>query len=200
MPLSRFRYVTAVSRLRPRPRLTLMTGPDVDILLEQARAGDGHAFARLVRTFEPQLRLAAFRLLRDSDRIDDVMQDVFLRAYQGLPRFRGDASIRTWLHRITTNVCLDAIRRRRPVESLDDIDRPEAPAAGPDPAERALTRHALSAAIDELPTEQRAIVVLVDVEDADYSTVSRLLGIPTGTVASRLNRARRRLRETVDAA
>lgn len=175
-------------------------GAHHDTLLEQARAGDAEAFARLVGAFEPELRLLAFRLLRDRDRVDDVVQDVFLRAYRGLPRFRGDASVRTWLHRITTNVCLDALRRRRPIESLDDVGRPDQPAPGLDPAERASIRDQLAAAMATLPPDQRTIVVLVDVEDADYGAVSRLLGIPTGTVASRLNRARRRLRGALEAA
>jgi RNA polymerase sigma-70 factor (ECF subfamily) len=112
-------------------------------LLEWASAGDHRAFVELVRSFESDLRALAFRLLLDRDRIDDALQEAFLRAFRALPRFRGDASVKTWLHRITTNVCIDELRRRRPVESLDDDDRPEPATLERDPADVAATRQDL---------------------------------------------------------
>jgi len=167
---------------------------DQALLLDRARAGDHVAFARLVRTFETDLRAVVRGMLRERDQIDDVLQEALLRAYRGLAGYRGESSLRTWLQRITRNACLDQLRRRRVVESLDDEGRPELPSVGPDAYERASTRHDVAAAVAALPTEQRVVVELVHLHDLDYGTVSQLLGIPRGTVASRLHRAHGTLR------
>jgi RNA polymerase sigma-70 factor (ECF subfamily) len=152
-------------------------------------------FTELVRRYDDGLRALAFRLLGDRERMDDALQEAYLQAFRALPRFRGDASVGTWLYRIVYNACLDELKRGRrviPLESLRDR-------ADPRPTEEALwLRRDLAAALDELAPADRAAVLLVDAQGFDYATAAEGLGVPAGTVASRLKRARSRLRRALD--
>jgi RNA polymerase sigma-70 factor (ECF subfamily) len=144
-----------------------------------------------IRANDRNLRALAFRLLGDRDAMDDVLQEAYTRAYRGLARFRGDSATTTWLYRIVYNACLDELRRRRPAEQL--------PADAQSPSEDLDLRFDLAHALAGLSPEERAAVLLVDVDGFDYATASRILGIPSGTLASRLNRARAELRATLTA-
>ena len=157
--------------------------------------GDVIPFETLVRTYEPDLRAAARRVVGTSQDVDDVVQEALLRAFRGLGRFRGDSTLKTWLVRITRNAALDEVRRRnrRPAHALDDAEQ----AAGPDPIEPVAARHELAAALAALPPDQRAVVVLVDIEGVDYDAAARRLDVPKGTVASRLHRAHATLRRAL---
>src|SRR3712207_4182656 len=95
-------------------------------LVELVTNGDGDAFAEIVRRHDRQLRGLAHRLLRDDEAVDDVMQEAYLRAFRAMPRFRGDSALATWVHRITSNACMDHLRRRRWTEL-------QAAAHGPEP-------------------------------------------------------------------
>ena len=163
-------------------------------VLERARAGDHVAFRDLVRHYDPGLRSLAFRLLGDAGRMDDVLQDAYVKAYRNLGTFRGESSVRTWMYRITYNACLDDLRRRSRVRDLPMDAAPDRPAAGPDPGERAVLRSGLAAALSGLPPDQRAAVMLVDAEGFDYAAAGKVLGVAEGTVASRVSRARAALR------
>jgi RNA polymerase sigma-70 factor (ECF subfamily) len=159
-------------------------------------ADDATAFVDLVRRHDRALRALAWRLLGDRDRMDDVLQEAYVKAFRALPTFRGDAdaSPGTWLYRITYNACMDELRRQRRVVLLpldDAIGRPD-PAG--DVGDRVVRSQRLAAAIDALPPDHRAAVLLVDGEGFDYASAADVLGIPEGTVRSRLSRARARLR------
>jgi RNA polymerase sigma-70 factor (ECF subfamily) len=166
-------------------------------VLERARDGDHDAFASVVRLYDRRLRGIAFRVLGDRDRMDDALQEAYVRAFRALPRFRGDARIGTWLFRITYNACLDELARARktthlPLDELieqasDDADLHEGPGACSE----------VACVLAELAPDDRAVVFLVVLEGFDYTSASRVLGIPVGTVASRLNRARAALRSTL---
>jgi RNA polymerase sigma-70 factor (ECF subfamily) len=132
-------------------------------------------------------------MLVDRDRVDDVLQEAYVRAHRALPRFRADADLGTWLYRITYNCCIDELRRarRRPVPADDPH---ELAAHGSEPGQRVAVRQAVQAALTTLPVDQRAAVLLVDGEDLDYEHAARVLGVPKGTVASRVARGRRALR------
>jgi RNA polymerase sigma-70 factor (ECF subfamily) len=165
------------------------------VTLARARRGDEHAFAALVRHYDRGLRALAFRVLGDRTRMDDALQEAYVNAYRALPGFRGDASVGTWLYRITYNACLDELKRARPVIDLESVrDRPQ---AGDDPADALSARHSLTRALSALTEEDRAAVLLVDAEGFDYRSAAEVLGIPVGTVASRLNRARAALRHAL---
>jgi RNA polymerase sigma-70 factor, ECF subfamily len=165
------------------------------VTLARARRGDEAAFAALVRHYDTGLRRLAYRLLGDRARMDDALQEAYLSAYRALPRFRGDSSLGTWLYRIAYNACLDQLKRTRDVVDLESVrDRAQ---AGGDQIDALSLRQTLAAALTALPLEDRAAVLLVDANGFDYRGAAELLGIPEGTVASRLNRARAALRQTL---
>jgi RNA polymerase sigma-70 factor (ECF subfamily) len=145
-------------------------------------------FAKLVREHDAGLRALAFRLLGDRDRMDDALQEAYLRAYRALPRFRGDSAISTWLYRIVYNACLDELRNTPQVVALDSVRE----RADPRPGAPELLE--LADALASLPPADRAAVLLVDAHGFDYRNAAEVLGIPEGTIASRLSRARAHLR------
>src|SRR5919204_5190994 len=151
------------------------------------------AFPELLERHDRSLRALAFRLLGDRDRMDDVLQDAYVKAFRSLPRFRRASKLETWLYRIVYNACLDDLRRAKAGRTLPLEHSLEASGAS-DPAELAEERSALEAALASLPADQRAVVLLVDAEGFDYAAAASVLGIEVGTVASRLGRARAALR------
>jgi RNA polymerase sigma-70 factor, ECF subfamily len=166
-------------------------------VLERARDGDHDAFAAVVRLYDRRLRGIAFRVLGDRERMDDALQEAYLRAFRALPRFRGDARVSTWLFRITYNACLDELARARKTTHVP-LDEVVEQASDPFELDDALdARGEIARQFAELAPDERAVVFLVDVEGFDYAAASRILGIPVGTVASRLNRARGALRSAL---
>jgi RNA polymerase sigma-70 factor (ECF subfamily) len=163
------------------------------VVTEQRRPAerlDEDAFLAAIREYDVAHRRLAYRLLGDRSRMDDVLQDAYGRAFRALPRFRGQASLGTWLYRIVYNACLDELRRsgaRREI-SLDEWRETR------DRTDDVEQRLDLAAALAALPVELRAVVLLVDAEELSYEEAAGVLAIPAGTVASRLSRAREVLR------
>jgi RNA polymerase sigma-70 factor (ECF subfamily) len=162
-------------------------------LLRAARGGDPDAFMALLAPERPRLESLAYRLLHDHGDVADVLQDVYLSAYRALPGYRGDARLATWLYRITYNACL-AHQTRRPAAA--DTGAENGP-AHPDHAGAVAQRLDLAAALAELPVEQRALVLMVDRDGFDYQAAAEALGVPLGTVSSRLAAARAKLRRAL---
>ena len=166
-------------------------------IVDRARRGDQEAFATVIRHYDRGLRSLAYRLLGDRDRMDDALQEAYLKAFRALPRFRGDSKLGTWLYRITYNVCLDELERLSRAAHVSLANVPEPVETGP-PADEALSeRDALAAALEALSPEDRAAILLVDANGFDYRAAGEVLGVPAGTVASRLNRARAALRHSL---
>ena len=164
-------------------------------VLRRAQRGDHGAFHEIVDHYEGRLRVLAYHLLRDADQMNDALQDTFVKAWSGLPGFRGDAALGTWLHQICYRICLDYLRRQkvRPAgeELADDLADPTDDVGG------LALREQVSAALGRLPVEQRAVLLLVDREGYDYGTVAEALEVPVGTVASRLSLARAAMRRAL---
>jgi RNA polymerase sigma-70 factor (ECF subfamily) len=155
-------------------------------------AGDPHAFDELVRRNSERLWAFAVRTLGDSHEASDAVQEALLSAFRAAARWRGEASVSTWLHRIVFNACLDRLRRRRahPTDPLDeDTDVP----VPRDPMADRLTVLAVDEALGRLPLAQRAAVVLVDMEGLSIAEAAHVLGVREGTVKSRAARGRYRL-------
>ncbi|HEY1317177.1 MAG TPA: sigma-70 family RNA polymerase sigma factor [Gaiella sp.] len=175
------------------------TVPDVETaVLDRARLGDPEAFAIVVRHYDPALRALAYRLLGSRDRMDDALQEAYLKAFRALPRFRGQSQLGTWLHRIVFNACLDELRRLRRGGTVPLAAAADAVAPVPDHADRVAGRERLERALSTLAPYDRAAVLLVDGQGFDYRAAAEVLGIPAGTVASRLNRARAVLRDALE--
>lgn len=162
-------------------------------LLRCARHGDAAAFTELVRREDPGLRALAFRLLGDRAAMDDALQDAYVRAFRAIGTFEGRSGFGTWLYRIAYRSCVDELRRRGQHHwaSLDDD---AAAVVAREPAVDVAARLDLAEALQGLPVEQRASVLLVDAQGFTYHEAGAILGIPPGTVASRLSRARATLR------
>jgi RNA polymerase sigma-70 factor (ECF subfamily) len=165
-------------------------------LLRRARRGETEAFMELVRREDHGLRALAFRLLRDRTAMDDALQDAYVRAFRAIGSFEGRSGFGTWLYRIVYRSCVDELRRRGRHDwaSLEDV---AGAVAAPEPGVDAAGRLDLADALDALPVDLRASVLLVDAQGFSYDEAAAILGVPPGTVASRLNRARAALRGTL---
>lgn len=181
--------------------------PNETALILSARQGDLDAYNQLVLVYQDRIYNLAVRILGDDYAAEDITQNTFLTAYLNLPRFR-NGSFRSWLYRIATNACYDVYRlhKRQPVISMENKDLTEEKISPLDDfsgsrqlPEIELERHELARivqrALNQLDMDQRAVVILVDQQEFDYLEASQVLGIPVGTVKSRLARARMRLHQ-----
>lgn len=173
-------------------------------LIEAFNAGRREAFDELVKNYEPTVHRVLAQLNVQSGDVEDLTQEVFLRIYRNIHRFRGQSSFYTWLYRITVNVFFDHNKKRKRADvrlsrlqnALVDVSnaRPESD----DPfyaTYNALTREEFSHAIETLPEPFRAVVAMREVDDLSYEEIALQTGISIGTVRSRLSRARQRLKE-----
>ena len=175
-------------------------------LAARAGAGDTAAFEQLVRDHQNRVFSLAFRMVNDREEAEDLAQEAFLKAWQGLPSFQGDSSFSTWIYRLTTNVCIDFLRKQKrrrdiePVASLDDGDNPipEPSDPGLDPhrqMEQAERSQVLSRGLRALPDHQRQILVMREISGLSYQEIGAALELDLGTVKSRIARARLALRK-----
>jgi RNA polymerase sigma-70 factor, ECF subfamily len=166
---------------------------DADLIAAHV-AGDPLAFTELVRRHRDRMWAIALRTLGDPEEAADAVQDAFISAFRSAGGFRGQAQVSTWLHRIVVNACLDRIRRNRarPTSPLPDAG-PGEPALALDAVADRESRMAVDDALGALPVEQRAAIVLVDVEGYSVAETAQRLGIAEGTVKSRCARGRARL-------
>jgi RNA polymerase sigma-70 factor (ECF subfamily) len=168
-------------------------------LLDRHVEGDPEAFGELVRRHRDRLWAVALRTLGDREEAADAVQDALVSAYRAAHTFRGRSAVTTWLHRITVNACLDrarkaASRRTSPVddtERLEQLLEPHESASAP--AERNDLHRQLLEALSTLPADQRAALVLVDMQGYPVAEAARILEVPVGTVKSRCARGRARL-------
>ncbi len=170
-------------------------------LVAAARDGDARALEQLLRRHHDRIVSLCRQLCRNRADAEDAAQEALIAIVRGLDRFDGRSQFSTWAYRVTTNSCLDELRRRRrrPVPADDDL-APEPVATDPGPAEEAVrteTRAGLAEALDRLPEEFRTPLVLRDVADLDYATIAEVLDIAPGTVRSRIARGRARLAEAL---
>ena len=196
---------------------TLMTGadgadggPTDEVLIGRCRGGNMAAFGQLIERYQDRLFNAVLRVVGNRDDALELTQDAFVRALQGLRRFRSQSSFYTWLFRIGINLGINLRRRqqRMRVSSYDSVTEDQSgQAAGlaqradpdsPQPVRQAEIKEEhgrVLAALEELAPEARAIVVLRDIEQLNYAQIGQVLEVPMGTVKSRLARARMSLRE-----
>lgn len=180
-------------------------------LVKRVRDGDQRAFKLLVERYQRKVYAVALGMLKDKEEAMDVSQEAFVKVYKYLDHFKGDSSFYTWLYRITTNICIDVIRRRGtaggPMEEFDESmtsDLSEARIGalgsrlGTNPQKSALRRELaekIQEALATVPEKHRAILLLREVEGMSYEDLSRTLDIPKGTVMSRLFHARAKVQK-----
>jgi RNA polymerase sigma-70 factor (ECF subfamily) len=178
-------------------------GCDDECLIRACRSGDAEAFGALVSRYQGRLYPTVLRLTGSTEDALDLLQEAFLRAYQNLDRFQGESSFYTWIYRIAINLALsDRRRKRRTLRWVDEHRGPDVAELqdrqGTDPAapvERAERDHRIQEALNTLPPDYRAVLVLKEFDGLAYEEISAVLGIPIGTVRSRIHRARCELRD-----
>ncbi len=171
------------------------------ILLERAREGDLGAFNDLVSLYQDQLFALVVRMVPDRDQASDAVQEAFFSAFRHLASFRG-GSVKSWLNRICVNAAMDTqrARKRRPVQPYPELEDEgwQPPAGGESDPERiamqAERTTVLSGALAAITNDQRAAIVLYDVEGYDYAEIAEMTGVSLGTVKSRIHRGRLALR------
>ena len=169
-----------------------------------AKNGDQDAFSQLVLRYEKKVYALALRMCRNPEDAAEAAQEAFLSAWQGLPFFRGDSAFSTWLYRLTSNACVDLLRRESSHSaaagpSLDDEELPlDLPDTAPTPeaaAEQAELRELIEKGLQSLTPEYREVLVLREIHQLAYDEIADTLSLDLGTVKSRISRGRRQLRE-----
>ena len=181
-----------------------MTREEEMVIVKKVLAGDVNAFEDLVKDNQKSVYNLALKITKNESDALDVSQEVFLKAYTNLSNFRGDSRFSVWLYRLAYNACIDATRKSKAsmnvsltvtdddntsteMELTDDRPLPEKE------LERRETQREVQAAINELPEDQRKIIVMREFSDMAYEDIADALGINVGTVKSRLSRARKNL-------
>jgi RNA polymerase sigma-70 factor (ECF subfamily) len=171
---------------------------DEAALVGRCRTGDDTAFGELVDRYKNLVYGLIYRLVADNAQVDDLAQEVFLKVHRGLPYFRGEARLSTWIYRIVQNVCSQARSRRAPEVSLDDRDRPKEPALVDAAFADLELRDRLQKALAQLPDHYRFLIAAHYLEGIQYEALAEMLDVPLGTVKTHLYRAKRQLRELLE--
>ncbi|MFQ6092596.1 MAG: RNA polymerase sigma factor [bacterium] len=177
-------------------------------LVERCRQNDRDAFSVLVDRHKRMVLGYAYRMVGDEQEAEDIAQDVFLRVYQALPRFRGESKFTTWLYKIVSNVCLNRLRKVRPetlsIEANDEeqnfsplrlADRGNTPETN---FERKRFRERIRTLVSSLPPQYSAVITLRHLQDMAYDEIASTLDLPLGTVKTHLFRAKERLKEILE--
>ena len=181
---------------------------DIDeLLVKRAQKGDMDAFETLVTKYEKKVFSISFRMLSDREEAMDASQEVFIKVFKALSGFKSESKFSTWLYRITTNVCLDLLRKRKDnsaisfdaeVETedgemrLDPVDRTP---GVEETIEREELKRLVSEAVMKLPEIHRTMIILRDFNDLSYSEIASAIDCPEGTIKSRISRARKALKD-----
>ena len=167
------------------------------LLISRARGGDREAFGELVEQYRDNVYRLAYRMCGNAYDADEAAQEAFVAAWRALPNFRGDAKFSTWLYRLTTNAAIDVMRREKRhqtvgdgemVDVADDADSPQ------ETVERTEQQEAVQKALSTLSEEYREVLLLRYMEELDYAEIAEVLQLPSGTVKSRINRAKAALK------
>lgn len=173
-----------------------------ELLLRRACKGGVQAFEELMQSHESRIYAIALRMMGNREDAQDCAQEAMVRIYRAMGSFKGQSALATWIYRITMNTCLDELRRRkaRKVTSLDSlVDNGWSPTdTGDTPEEHGLRvekQNALNQAIQSLPDDMRAAIILRDVKGYSYDEIASILDANVGTIKSRISRGREKLRE-----
>lgn len=167
------------------------------LLISRARGGDREAFGELVEQYRDNVYRLAYRMCGNAYDADEAAQEAFVAAWRALPNFRGDAKFSTWLYRLTSNAAIDVMRREKRhqtvgdgemVDLADDADSPQ------ETVERTEQQEAVQKALSTLSEEYREVLLLRYMEELDYAEIAEVLQLPSGTVKSRINRAKAALK------
>lgn len=179
-----------------------------EMLVKGCKKGRMDAFEKLMRKYENKVYSLCYRFSGNYDDANDLAQETFIKVYNSINKFQGKSAFSTWLYRVTTNVCLDEMRKRKNVNSFS-LDNPQKNDEGEEIyydlsdqkfnpeliAEKNDLKQIVHKGINYLSEQQRMIIILREIEELSYEEIAEILDISIGTVKSRLNRARKNLKE-----
>jgi RNA polymerase sigma-70 factor (ECF subfamily) len=184
-------------------KLNISTATD-EVLVKAAQKGEMAAFEELVARHRDKIYARAFSMLRNEDDAIDLSQEAWVKGWQRLHQFQGDASFATWMTRIVINLCLDQLRKNKRIknESIDEMNEEtggverQMPVITPNPTEgleRGELRQRIDKALGQLSYEHRTVLILHEFEELEYKLIAKKMGCSIGTVMSRLFYARRKM-------
>jgi RNA polymerase sigma-70 factor, ECF subfamily len=171
-------------------------------IIRECTNGQSERFAVLVDRYRSLAYNSAYRMLGDQDAAEDVAQESFIAAYQGLKDFKFGSRFSTWLYTIVMNKCRDCLRAKRPGVSLDDLAEVRSD-RGPSPEERASSHQTgdiIQDALNALPPEYREVIILKHVQDLEYTEIADILGVSVGSLKVRAHRGREMLKRAIEKA
>lgn len=203
--MSRYHTYEAAAAIQPDV-FDHLTATD-ESLFSQVQRGDMHAFEMLVSRYKTRLYNCIFRLVGSMEMSEDLVQETFLRVYRNRDNYQATSNFSTWIYTIALNLARSELRKRRrrqffslnasPVEdcNTEGFDLPDPTANPAEFLEQTELGWAIQTAIEQLPIKYRTVIVLRDIEEMSYEQIGEILDCPTGTIKSRVNRARLRLQE-----
>ncbi len=181
---------------------------DEKTLITQAQSGDVAAFEALVSEYQKKIFSIAYRMLQNQEDAADLTQEILVKVFKNLNRFKGDSKFSTWIYRVATNACLDELKKShrkytaysldKELETEDGSLLTEVRDERPTPeavAEKKAVQKAVQAAIGKLNEDHRSVIVLRDLQGFSYEEIAKVLQCSVGTVKSRINRARSNLKK-----
>jgi RNA polymerase sigma-70 factor (ECF subfamily) len=186
----------------PKPSAEVLRTMDDEQLITAFQSGNLDVYRILVERYQERIRNLLFSIFRDRDFIDDLAQEIFIKAYQALPHFRFEASFYTWLYRIAVNKCRDELRKKKArrffsFQTLDEGIEKELNVRLSVPPENRDTQELVAMGLQILPEKFRTAVVLKDIEGLSYEEIAEVMQCELGTVKSRISRARAMLRKAL---
>lgn len=176
-------------------------------LIKEAKAGNVEAFEELVKQCEKKVFNIAYKMMGNYDDANELAQEAFIRAYKSINKFKEDSLFSTWIYRITTNVCLDELRKRKnkkvislneDIKYNDEELKPQIKDDSPGPEkiyEKKEFKNLIYQCIESLSDEYKTVIILRDIEGFSYEEIAKIINCPEGTVKSRISRARKALRD-----
>ena len=177
-------------------------------LVEDVKKGNIDAFEDIVKKYENKVYGIVFHMMKNQNEVEDLAQEVFLKVYKNLDKFKGDSSLYTWIYKITVNLCLDELKKRKNIIYLDEkisvedgeIDKelPSNERSQEELYEDKELKENLHRCINKLPDKQNMMIVLRDIKGFSYDEIAKITNNKIGTVKSQINRARLKLKELLD--
>ena len=177
-------------------------------LVEKVKKGDADVYEKIIQKYQSKVFGLIYNMTKNQNEIEDLAQEVFIKIYKNLGKFKGESSLYTWIYKITVNLCLDEMKKRKNVIYLDEkieVDDGEVNRELPseDKSQEELyeekeLQEKLHNCINKLPEKQRVMIVLRDIKGFSYEEISKITDVKLGTVRSQINRARLKLKELLD--
>jgi RNA polymerase sigma-70 factor (ECF subfamily) len=177
---------------------------DEQSLVKRAKNGDLEAYEEIIKLYDKKVFSLIFNMIRNQDDVEDIAQEVFIKIYRNLKNFKEESSLYTWIYRITVNICIDEMKKRKQVVYLDEkiqvqdgeieVQIPDTGKPLEEIAEDKDIKDRLINCINKLPENARIMIALRDIKEFSYQEIAEILNLNIGTVKSKINRARNMLK------